>query len=138
MNLIVTALHFTPSDTARRGIHPMPREYAAVVEPIRPWTEIGHIGPASLTITDEVDNGIRTFTSTLTFTTADTPTLLPPRTIYRVRCADGTAYLIGTHARPLPFITVEMVHAAAPSEKTACSVKVTWKGPLPALRVIEA
>lgn len=138
MNLIVTDIHLTPSDTVRRGIHPLSREYAVIVEPIRPWTKIEHVGPAALTIADEVENGIRTFTSTLTFTTADAPALPPPRTIYRARCADGTAYIIGTHARPMPVVTVEMTHAAAPGERTACSVKVTWKGPLPALRVIEA
>lgn len=90
-----------------------------------------------LSVTEEVEGAARTFTTTLTFVLSEPYRTPPYNTAILCRAADGTRYLIGTPHRPFPVWTYERTHASSPADGAQVQMKVTWKGPTPALLVVD-
>lgn len=70
-----------------------------------PWQELLLVGLASLKVTDEVENGVRIYTSKLTATLCK-PFLHPKRpSAFRLTDVQGKQYLLGTAQSPYPLVS---------------------------------
>lgn len=99
----------------------------------RPWEQLCTVGYPSLEVTDEIENGYRQYTSKLTAVLAEAPSYATEPMAYRVTYTDGSHAIIGVDYAPYPLSTISDVHPSSPSEKSACTLTVTWTAPLPAL-----
>ena len=83
----------------------LPAQAIALVREPMPWQELPLVGLASLEVTNEVDNGVRIYTSKLTATLCK-PFLHPKRpSTFRLTDVQGKQYLLGTAQSPYPLIT---------------------------------
>ncbi|MCD8296819.1 MAG: hypothetical protein LUC88_04530 [Prevotella sp.] len=89
------------------------------------WSEIEIKVPASLTITDKIEDNVPIFTATLTFETCEE---LEDRERYawRLTLIDGTQMLIGTDERPYPVMTVSESHPDSVTDDQLNKVTVTY------------
>lgn len=89
------------------------------------WSEIEIKVPASLTITDKVEDNVPIYTATLTFETCED---MEDRDRYawRVTLIDGTQMLIGTDERPYPVMTVSESHPDSVTDDQLNKVTVTY------------
>lgn len=83
----------------------LPAQAIALVREPMPWQELPLVGLASLEVTDEVENGVRIYTSKLTATLCK-PFLHPKRpSAFRLTDVQGKLYLLGTAQIPYPLIS---------------------------------
>lgn len=83
----------------------LPAQAIALVREPMPWQELPLVGLASLEVTDEVDNGVRIYTSKLTATLCK-QFLYPKRpSAFRLTDVQGKQYLLGTAQSPYPLIS---------------------------------
>lgn len=92
-----------------------------------PWKEIEGIKrPASMTISDKLDNGTRTFNTKLTFYIWDDWMKGASRLSFLCLTVEGDKYLIGTGQRPYPVITQQQVHPDKGTDNQLSEVVVEW------------
>ena len=91
-----------------------------------PWADLCTIGLASLETTDEITNGIRIYTTKLTFAP---PQPLPPDSephAYRLTLTDGTHLLLGLQQPPHPLRTTTNTREDKPTGKSTITHTITW------------
>lgn len=83
----------------------LPAQAIALVREPMPWQELPLVGLASLEVTDEVENGVRIYTSKLTATLCKS-FLHPKRpSAFRLTDVQGNQSLLGTAQSPYPLIS---------------------------------
>lgn len=89
-----------------------------------PWIPIPIKVPASLNISDKLDNGQRIYSAQLAF---KTPSDYPrERMVYRATAVNGKQYLIGTRERPFPVTSVVEPHPDRITDNQLLEVTVTF------------
>lgn len=90
-----------------------------------PWAKLPTVGLSSLSTTEEIEHGLRSTTAKLTCT-LESAIGIPSRPVcFRVVCADGTEWLLGTDSRPHPVVTQETAFANRTSERSVCTLTAT-------------
>lgn len=113
-----------------RRLFPCPDGLTAYLSEHVEWQPVCMVGLASLEVTDEVADGVRRYTSKLTYTTATRPAPSAAPLAYRLTLADGVQLIIGTDMRPYPITTVTETHEDKPSGRASCTVQVEQKSAL--------
>ena len=88
----------------KRAIILSAQAIALVREPM-PWQELPLVGLASLEVTDEVENGVRIYTSKLTATLCKPFQHSSRPSAFRLTDVQGRTYLLGTSYFPFPLVT---------------------------------
>lgn len=97
----------------------LPAQAIALVREPMPWQELPLVGLASLEVTDEVENGVRIYTSKLTATLCK-PFLHPKRPFaFRLTDVQGRQYVLGIVQLPFPLVTQTDNIPDTPSSATA-------------------
>lgn len=116
---------------------PMPGLREVYLPYFVPAEEVPIVGLASLNVSDEVSDGLRTYTSKVTATMEKR---LPHSSLtMAVRLTDvqGRRYLMGGAARPYPLFQQEDKYADRPGEPSACQLTITLQGPFPAMEIFK-
>lgn len=101
-----------------------------------PWEPLCIVSLASLEVTDEMRDGIRIYTTKLTFQTHQP---LPPDTTpfaYHLTLTDHTHLLLGTAQRPHPLRTTTDTREDRPTGKSTITHTITWTSPHPPFIII--
>ena len=99
-----------------------------------PWQRIDIAGLAALETSEEVEKGVRLFTTKLTATLAAERMPLPERPLaYRLTTVGGQQFLLGTAFRPFPLTVQETVAPSRAAEVSAVSLSVKWTSDVPLL-----
>lgn len=109
----------------------------AIVQDWVPWEIIPAVQLSSLTITDEMRNGQRVYTSKLTIRLQQPDIQLPSQAAFRLTDVDGRQYLLGLSERPYPACNVEETRPADPSEPSLSVLKVEQLSIHPMLRICD-
>lgn len=104
----------------------LPAQAKALVREPMPWQELPLVGLASLEVTDEVENGVRIYTSKLTATLCK-PFLHPKRpSAFRLTDVQGKQYLVGTALQPFPLVKQEESIASSAASQTAFTITIQY------------
>lgn len=101
-----------------------------------PWEHVCISGLAGLEVTDEVEDGMRTYTSKLTFVSEERSALPAGPVAFRLTAADGTQFVMGSAERPHPVITISDSHPAKASSVCACTYTAQWQSPFAPLIIV--
>ena len=102
------------------------------------WQPLCTVGLPSLEVTDEVTNGVRLFTSKLTYTLATRPAPEAQPYAYRLTLANGVQLILGLYMRPYPVATITDSHEEKATGRASCTVQVELKNaPYGPLRQLE-
>ena len=105
----------------------LPAQTKALVREPMPWQELPLVGLASLEVTDEVENGVRIYTSKLTATLCKS--FLHPKypSAFRLTDVQGKQYLLGTAHNPYPLISQTESVGENASSQTAYVITIQHK-----------
>lgn len=99
------------------------------------FTDLNIKEQAEAKVVSEVENGVTLFTTTLSFQTCHYQDWMDRRCAFRLTCADGKRYLMGTHMRPYPTIKQELPFPKG-SDSSLRTVTVTLKSEYPLLQIL--
>lgn len=103
----------------------------AVIREAMPWNEIPIAGLAELTTSNEQEEGVRTFSATLSATLCGDAIELPPRPLaFRLTCANGRQYLLGATEPPHPFVSFPLSLPSDASDITAAALNIESATPV--------
>lgn len=92
-----------------------------------PFKEFGNIKrPASLIISDKIEEGNRIYQSKLVFYTCNKWLVDITRNSFLCETIDGTRYLIGERKRPFPVVTQQQTHPNNYSDNQLTEVVVNF------------
>lgn len=114
----VAAKHLRLLQVMPDGLHAFMTAYV-------PWQVVPIVGLASLEVSDENVDGVRTYASKLTATLKERPLPDAEPMAYRLTQTDGRRWLLGSAERPLPLTTITDTHPDRAAEKCACTLMVT-------------
>ena len=105
-----------------------------------PWKRLPIVGLAKVTQEEEVKDGVRTHTLTLSVTLCkrvEACGFTTPHIAYKLTAADGTEWVMGTDEAPYPLTTfsTSLSDRAGGEQRTQLEAKLT--GPLPLMRYME-
>lgn len=104
----------------------VPENYSVIISEPMPWQRLNMVGLATLETSEEVGNGVRKHTAKLTATLCGDRLNLPARPLaYRLTCANGRQYLLGTADPPFPLTTQEDKRPGNAAETSAVSLVIT-------------
>lgn len=83
----------------------LPVQAQALVHEPMPWQKLPLVGIASLEVTDEVDNGVRIYTSKLTATLCKPFLYSKCPTAFRLTDVQDRTYLLGTSLPPYSLVS---------------------------------
>lgn len=86
--------------------------------------------PASMTITDKIENGQRIFQTKLVFKTCKSDLQGARGLAFLAETIDGDKYLIGNNDRPYPVITASENHPNNYADSQLTEYVVTWNSTL--------
>lgn len=102
------------------------------------WQPLCTVGLPSLEVTDEVTDGVRRFTTKLTYTLATRPAPDAQPYAYRITLVGGVQMILGIEQRPYPIATITDSHEDKASGRASCTIQVELKSALYGpLRIIE-
>lgn len=101
------------------------------------FTEIPIEGLVEVSQEKTVENNEKVFTTTARFETCRRDIDALRRVAFRLTSANGRKYMLGTFSRPYALIEETTPFPGKPSDTTLKNFKVTWKGPLPLLPIVE-
>lgn len=99
------------------------------------FTDLNILEQAEAKVESEQENLSTLYTTTLSFQTCHYQEWIQPRSVFRLTCADGRQYLLGTHTRPYPAIR-QTAPFPKGSDTSLRTVTVTWKSEFPLLRIL--
>lgn len=99
-----------------------------------PYEPLPVVGLASLEVSDDIENGVRVWTSKLSLTLPDRIASPDYPVSFRLTAVDGTQYLMGLSNRPHPVVRFDDKHPSTASNQCACIMNVILKGPIPTLQ----
>ena len=94
------------------------------------WQPLCTIGLPSLEVTDEITDGVRRFTTRLTYTLAQRPAPDEQPYAYRITLGNGVQLILGLDLRPYPIATITDSHEDKASGRASCTVQVELKNSL--------
>ncbi len=109
-------------------VRPLPDGVHAYAPDYVPWESLCISGLAALEVTDNVEDGVRTFTSKLTLTLADRPALPNGPVGFRLTTTGGEELLLGLAFRPFPTVALSDSLPSKPASACACTLTATWEG----------
>lgn len=115
---------------------PVPVVQKVIITDYMPWKSVPLVGLASLESADEVQQSARIFTHKLTCTVPDRLNLTEQPLVWRLTSADGTAYLLGSYAKPFPKWRQVDKFPDRTSERTACTLEVQLTTTVPLMEVV--
>lgn len=111
-----------------------PKTALVFLHELMPWRRIDIAALAALETSEEVEKGVRLFTTKLTATLAGERMPLPERPLaYRLTTVGGQQFLLGTAFRPFPLTTQETVAPSRAAEVSAVTLSVKWTSDVPLL-----
>ena len=103
----------------------VPQTSMAIIKEVAPWREIPIAGLAELETSQEQEEGTRSFNASLTATLCGDAFELPQRPIaFRLTCANGRQYLLGTAESPHPFVSFPLSLPSEASDVTATTLNI--------------
>lgn len=103
----------------------VPQTSMAIIREVAPWREIPIAGLAELETSQELEEGTRSFNATLTATLCGDAFELPQRPLaFRLTCANGRQYLLGTAEPPHPFVAFSISLPSEASDVTATTLNI--------------
>lgn len=99
------------------------------------FTDLNIKGQAEAKVESELENQSTVYTTTLSFQTCHYQQWIEGRNVFRLTCADGKRYLMGTHMRPYPTVKQTLPFPKG-SDTQLRSVTVTLKAELPLLQIL--
>ena len=103
----------------------MPQTSMAIIREVAPWREIPISGLAELETSQELEEGTRSFNATLSATLCGDAFELPQRPLaFRLTCANGRKYLLGTAEPPHPFVAFSLSLPSEASDVTATTLNI--------------
>ena len=113
----------------------LPAQAKALVGEPMPWQELPIVGLASLEVTDEVENGVRIYTSKLTATLCKS-FLHPKRpSAFRLTDVQGKQYLLGTAKSPYPLISQALSCTTDSSKGSTTILSINYLSVYPLLSI---
>lgn len=113
----------------------LPAQSQALVQEPMPWQGLPLVGLASLEVTDEVENGVRLYTSKLTATLCKQFQHPTRPSAFRLTDVQGRQYLLGTALQPFALVAQNENIGNAPSSSTANTLTVNWQNATPILQI---
>lgn len=109
----------------------VPQTSMAIIKEVAPWREIPIAGLAELETSQEQEEGTRSFNASLTATLCGDAFELPQRPIaFRLTCANGRQYLLGTAESPHPFVSFPLSLPSEASDVTATTLNIESATPV--------
>lgn len=107
-------------------LHPLWGE--ATIDCYMPWKALPSVGLSALSVTEQVDNGLRMTTVKFSCTLEDWFHLPSRPVCLRLVCTDGTVWLMGQNCRPYPQVTQELTQPDRASERSVCTLTAQMTG----------
>ena len=109
----------------------VPQTSMAIIRDVAPWREIPISGLAELETSQEQEEGTRSFNATLSATLCGDAFELPHRPLaFRLTCANGRQYLLGTAESPHPFVSFPLSLQSEASDITATTLNIESATPV--------
>lgn len=103
----------------------VPQTSIAIIREVAPWREIPIAGIAGLETSQDLEEGARTFSASLSATLCGDAFELPQRPLaFRLTCANGRQYLLGTAEPPYPYVAFALSLPSEPSDVTATTLNI--------------
>lgn len=103
----------------------VPQTSMAIIREVAPWRDIPIAGLAELETSQELEEGTRSFNATLTATLCGDAFELPKQPLaFRLTCANGRKYLLGTAEPPHPFVAFALSLPSEASDVTATTLNI--------------
>ena len=103
----------------------VPQTSIAIFRDVAPWREIPISGLAELETSQEQEEGTRSFNATLSATLCGDAFELPHRPLaFRLTCANGRKYLLGTAEPPHPYVAFALSLPSEASDVTATTINI--------------
>ena len=103
----------------------VPQTSMAIIKEVAPWREIPIAGLAELETSQEQEEGTRTFNTSLAATLCGDAFELPQRPLaFRLTCANGRQYLLGTAEPPHTFVAFARSLPSEVSDVTATTLNI--------------
>ena len=97
----------------------------AIIREVAPWRDIPIAGLAELETSQEQEEGTRSFNATLSATLCGDAFELPHRPLaFRLTCANGRKYLLGTAEPPHPYVAFSLSLPSEASDVTATTLNI--------------
>lgn len=113
----------------------LPAQAKALVGEPMPWQELPLVGLASLEVSDEVEDGVRIYTSKLNATLCKS-FLHPKRpSAFRLTDVQGNQYLLGTAYKPFPLVAIITNTSTNEAERTVTVLSANWVSLKPLLTI---
>lgn len=113
---------------------PLPDNISVYCEDYMPYRELPIVGLASMEVADKVDNGRRVWTSKVSATLQERPSVPNTPMSIRLTAIDGTKYIMGLSSRPHPVITVQDKVSESTTGLCSCVFMATMEGAMPILK----
>ena len=98
---------------------------------VAPWRDIPIAGLAELETSQDLEEGARTFSASLSATLCGDAFELPQRPLaFRLTCANGRQYLLGTAEPPYPYVAFALSLPSEPSDVTATTLNIESATPI--------
>ena len=103
----------------------VPQTSMAIIREVAPWREIPIAGLAELETSQQLEEGARTFSASLSATLCGDAFELPQRPLaFRLTCANGRQYLLGKAEPPYPYVAFALSLPSEPSDVTATTLNI--------------
>lgn len=97
----------------------------AIIREVTPWREIPIAGLAELETSQDLEEGERTFSASLSATLCGDAFELPQRPLaFRLTSANGRQYLLGTAESPHPYVAFALSLPSEASDVTATTLNI--------------
>lgn len=109
----------------------VPQTSMAIIREVAPWRDIPIAGLAELETSQDLEEGARTFSASLSATLCGDAFELPQRPLaFRLTCANGRQYLLGTAESPHPFVSFPLSLPSEASDVTATTLNIESATPI--------
>ena len=114
---------------------PLPDNLSVFCTDYMPYKTLPIVGLASMDVSDKVDSGCRVWTSKISATLQDRPSVPTMPKSIRLTAVDGTQYIMGLSERPHPVITIQDSCSDKASGQCCCTLNAVMVGPIPILKL---
>lgn len=113
----------------------LPAQAKALVQEPMPWQELPLVGLASLEVNDEVENGVRMYTSKLTATLCKPFQNSSRPSAFRLTDVQNRTYLLGTSYSPYPFVSQTLSCTTESSKSSTTVLSINHQSIYPLLSI---
>lgn len=113
-----------------------PCQFGAKIPASAQFTIINTKGLPNCEISEKIDNGVRQFTTKLTFKTCDRLDITGTPIAFRFTSTDGNAYLVGRPQAPYPVLTLQETFPSSHTESSLNVYTLTWTDTVKPLTIL--